>query len=361
MAENATEALNAAWDEVEGEGAHVGEEGFSSPEPSPESSDETTTEGLTETTGESSVEEAPARASQTTEGDKVGEQEKAGKQEEGETARAAKAEKVPPSLHWGAAAAEHWSELPDPVKQQILKREKDIERKIQENGRAANLGKKFADALRPYQQVLQMEGADPVTAVANLGRVSQTLRMGTPQEKAQTVASIIKDYAVDIATLDTVLSAQLNGQPVPQQSAQPNIQEEVQRALQPMLEQQRNQQRQRTQQELSAFAKKAEFFPYVRQQMATIMEVGARNGQQVSLAEAYKQACIGNREVQQVLMKRSKERKLLQGKKAAETRQNAASTVRGAPSGGTAPTAPTTTRGALEQAWDAASMASTRI
>lgn len=228
-----------------------------------------------------------------------------------------------PPAGWGPSVREHWANLPQPVQEYVLQREYQMQRWANDTAPLRNAGEQFLRAIEPYRMVIQAEGVDPLTAISNLMQVGQTLRFGTPGEKAQVIAQCVQTYGVDIQTLDSVLAGVMppNGQP-----QQINVQAEVQRALQPLMQswQQRQQQEayQTTEQarsELIAFAedRNHEFIGDVREIMADMLDVAAKYGRDLPLQEAYDRACALHPEVSKVIMARQ------QGVNAQKLTQNA--------------------------------------
>lgn len=224
---------------------------------------------------------------------------------------------------WGPAVREHWASLPPQVQEHIVLREQQMQRWANDTAPLRNAGEQFLRAIEPYRMVIQAEGVDPLTAISNLMQVGQTLRFGTPNEKAQVIAQCVQTYGVDIQTLDSVLAGVVPPQGAPQQI---NVQAEVQRALAPLMQavQQRQQQaayqtNEEARNELIAFVEDGthEFVGDVRTIMADMIEVAARYGQDLPLQEAYDRACALHPEVSKVIMARQ------QGVNAQRLTQNA--------------------------------------
>ena len=63
-------------------------------------------------------------------------------------------------------------------------------------------------ALAPFQQYLAVTGEPPAKTIQGLLQTASILQMGSPVQRANTVASLIKQFGVDIRTLDDVLAGQ---------------------------------------------------------------------------------------------------------------------------------------------------------
>ena len=173
-------------------------------------------------------------------------------------------------------------------------------------------------ALEPYKNIMQMEGATPAQAIEHLARSAAMIRQGTPQQKADLLAYLAQEYQVDLSMLDSALSRNLSqqgqqgqqGQPgQPGQPAQPLPDATEQRIsnMEQLLQMQQAQNQQSIQnqleQDIKAFLDKGDrpFFDDLRETMADFIEIGARQGRQVSLSEAYDLAAMTNPDVQKAM------------------------------------------------------------
>jgi len=84
--------------------------------------------------------------------------------------------------------------------------------------------------------------------------------------------------------------------------------------------------------------------------MADLLEVAERRGRDLSLQEAYRQACLGNDRVRQVLQARAKQRGGQQLSGAAQRAKAAAVSVSGAPALAGPQPEPDSVRAAIEAA-----------
>tara|TARA_R110000796_G_scaffold12582_4_gene41561 strand:- start:534 stop:878 length:345 start_codon:yes stop_codon:yes gene_type:complete len=83
--------------------------------------------------------------------------------------------------------------------------------------------------------------------------------------------------------------------------------------------------------EVQNFIEKAEFSEDVREEMADLMEVADRRGRDLSLQDAYRQACLSNPRVRDVLQKRQKSKGAQQSTGVAQRARAAAVSVSGGP------------------------------
>ena len=223
-----------------------------------------------------------------------------------------------------------------------------------------NAGQAFINAVQPFQHTIQAEGVDPLTAVTNLMQATTTLRFGTPMEKANMLAQVVKAYGVDIRALDGALAGVVPPEGQPQQV---NVQAEVQRALAPLMQmaQQREQAEvnrltEQSYAELRAFAADPahEFLGDVRPLMADMIEVAERQKYPLSLQDAYDRACALHPEVSKVIMARRQGANAQQLTQAAQRAKSAAVSVRGvAPVGNPNAVEPSSIRESIEAAIEA--------
>jgi len=264
---------------------------------------------------------------------------------------------VPAPPTWSPAAREHWAAIPAPVQQEVYRREVEMQRFVNDTAQARQVAESFYRTVQPYLPTIQAEGVDPITAVGNLMQFATRMRMGTPNEKALTLAALVKAYGVDVQALDTALVGQL---PADGGGGQQNVQQAVQQALQPIYQaaQQRQQRveqeaRQGAQSEMARFAQdpKHEFFGDLRGMMADLIEVAERNGREMPLDEAYYKAALLHPEVSRVIIARQQGVNARQLTEAARRARGAAVSVRGsAPVGNPSGSEPSSIRDSIEAA-----------
>ena len=99
------------------------------------------------------------------------------------------------------------------------------------------------------------------------------------------------------------------------------------------------------------FAEKHEFYGDVRKQMADMMEVAERHGQEMSLEEAYQSCCMLHPEIKRIIVGRQSQQSAQSLTQAAQRSKNAAVSVRGAaPVGNPNQAEPSSIRDAIEAA-----------
>jgi len=270
---------------------------------------------------------------------------------------AAAPQAIPAPASLSPLAREHWAAVPDPVKHEFARREVEMQRFVNETAQQRQVGDAFMRSVQPYMPAIQAEGVDPLTAVTNLLQIGTRLRMGTPIEKAQTVAQIVKAYGVDVQALDDSLVGVVPQQGAPDQNY---IQQAVQQALAPLMQaaQQRHQAAVQevetaTRSELAQFASdpKNEFFNDLRGMMADMIEVAERQGHKLSLQEAYQRSAMLHPEVSRVMLARQQGVNAQRLTEAARTAKASAVSVRGsAPVGNPSSPEPSSIRESIEAA-----------
>jgi len=205
--------------------------------------------------------------------------------------------------------------------------------------------------LQPYSQLFAMNGG-PQNILPGLLQSASMLQMGSAPQKAQTVANIIKQFGVDIATLDSLLAGE---QPSGQSSQLEQLLDQRLQPIQQVLGQfqqqqatQAQQQQQRVISDVEMFASdpKNEFYNDVRADMADILDMAANRGRPMTLQDAYDRACQIHPQVSQIIAARGNQQRV-------NSKRTAASSLRGGPGGSPgAPAIGDSVREAVEAAWD---------
>lgn len=232
--------------------------------------------------------------------------------------------------NWSLNDRSNWSKIPPDMQKVVTAREKEFA-DFKAEAAGFEQAHDFINSLQQnYAPILAAEGVNAPQAIKGLFEKVSQLRMGSPQQKAQAVATIISDYGIDIGALDSVLV----GKPV-QESQQSEVQRLVQEQLAPMqnMMQQQQQQvqqqvQQRTQQatdEVTQFAQGAEFLNDVRNDMADLLDMADKRGVSMSLQQVYDKACAIHPEISNIIAERTRSADLmtaqttLAAKKAAST------------------------------------------
>ncbi len=257
---------------------------------------------------------------------------------------------------WTPAEREKWAALPDDIKTRVMTRERQIQQTLQETTEARKFAEAVSQAVNPYMAMIQSEGGTPVTAIASLFQTAGALRTAPPAQKAQLVASLVKQFGIDVGMLDQALV----GQGPQVDPMEERINQRVNQAIAPIQQryQQMEMQQQQEMQAQSQAAKDAvENFinsqPYgdvVRADMADIMDYATRRGMPMTLEQCYRKACELHPEVSVLVNRQQQTQQLQQNSNAAQAARNRAVSVSGSPAGGgmSQPEAADDIRGAIE-------------
>lgn len=342
------EAFDKAWDESEEENTPAEEEQQAAP---PEEGGEDVVASNEEVnigddTPEPETPEKTAEQAQETPPSKKAEIE-----------TPAKGEKAPAS--WSPGNRESWSKLPPNVKQQVMKREREVNVALQGSAEARKMVGRLNETLMPYRDGLINAGInDPMQAVGQALYHESILRTGSLDQKAQMIANLIKNYNVDIAALDGMLAGQ-GAQP-----SNPNAQLEamIDQRMGPVnqfLQMQQQQYQQAAYQEqaqasqaVDEFSQSAEFINDVRNDMADMMDAAAARGQQMTLQEAYTKACAIHPEISQILAQRQQQQQIMGTNNATAQKKAAASSITGGRAGGGEGGGDLSLRDQIAEAWN---------
>ena len=200
---------------------------------------------------------------------------------------------------WKGEAKTVWAGLPLHVRQEVVRREREITHAMQEHADARRTLETINQTVAPYNDLIQRNyGGSPAKAVQQLFEVERILNTAPTAQKAQFVANLIKHYQVDIPALDGFLA----GQPSSENQQQLQIQQLLDQRLAPLtsfiqqqqqreqqLVQQRDQQAQMTVEQM-AQDPKYPYFDDLRTEMADLIDMSAKRGVYLSLEEAYSKA-----------------------------------------------------------------------
>ncbi len=237
-----------------------------------------------------------------------------------------------PPQSWKPTAREHWPQLPSDVRQEVLRREREISATLQESTEDRRLAAQFRETVRPFETLIRAEGSEPLRAVAALMRTAAALRVGSPLEKARQAAAIIQGYGVSLDMLAQLLEGQQPG-PEAQQGYDPRIDQLMQRfdRFDQFLAGQQQQQVRSYQDEIEAFGKDKEFFEDIRPYMATAVEIAARHGEKLTLDQAWERALAMRPDIREILQQREAAKKAETTRAATQRSIAATSSIRNNP------------------------------
>lgn len=234
---------------------------------------------------------------------------------------------VPPAPQsWGASVKGKWSELPDEVRSEILKREQDIHKAFTSQDGELRLGREIKDVITPYMAQIQAEGATPVQAVASLLNTAHILRTGTPEQKKALIINTAKQYNVDIGAVHEEEYVDPTIAQLKQQI------EELRQLANPQVIESRLTERMeagKIKQDIAAFASDPAHvhFETVKPLMASLLGTG----QAKDLKEAYDMACMANPTIRSTLEAAKQAELEAKRKQEIANKKRAASSVTGSP------------------------------
>jgi hypothetical protein len=208
---------------------------------------------------------------------------------------------------WKPEVREKWAGVDPTIKAEVHRREYEMQQVLQQSAGARQFIDAFERVVQPYEMFIRAENSNPLQAVQNLMQTAAELRVGTPMSKAQLVAGIIKNFSVDVATLDSLLAGtvpQGGGAQQQQEFRDPRFDQFLAQQQQ-MLAQQQQREDQELRQGLAAFGEKHEFYRDVAGVMADLVEIRSRQGQTVDLEKVYEQACKMHEGVSTILATRA--------------------------------------------------------
>lgn len=233
---------------------------------------------------------------------------------------------------WTKDAKEAYAELPENLKAEIHRRENDFHRGIEKFRGMANIGEVLHKEISPYAELIQQNGTNAPAVIRNLLSTQKTLLQGTPEEKANTVASILSEYGIDTE----LVNAAIQNPRAPRDPAISHLTEQVSALQKQLSEAQVSPYMQAV--ETFAADPKNEYFPIVQDDMLALLQMGRAS----DLQDAYNKAIWTNPESRAKLMAKQQEderrraaEKAAAAKQASSTNVNRRGTPPAAPANGT--------------------------
>ena len=221
---------------------------------------------------------------------------------------------------WAVEQRTHWEKVPPEVRGYLHQREGELQQGFQKVAQRGNVAEAVLGEFAPYAEVLQAEGATPITAMRTLLQTAHALRTGGTEYRKAIIMSLAQQYGVDLGSEynPALAQAQAEAQAL---STEKMYGQTINRVAE------ENQVRQ----QFDAFANdpRNEFFGTVRGIMGNLITAGVAQ----DLSTAYQMALGMHPEVRQELMGRE-----MQAREAAQRKAAVASmSVSGSPSGAAAP------------------------
>lgn len=106
-----------------------------------------------------------------------------------------------PPKTWRPAAAAKFLAADPEIQAEVLKREEDMHKGLEQYKGDAHFGKSIKQTLDPYLPLLRQHNIDPVAHVGGLMQAHQVLALGTPEQKTALFTKLASDYGVDLKGL----------------------------------------------------------------------------------------------------------------------------------------------------------------
>jgi hypothetical protein len=238
-----------------------------------------------------------------------------------------------PPASWKPVAQQAWGSLPENVREEVMRREYDVQRFMQESAPVRKMGEQLIQAAEPYRALIAAEGVDPVTAAANMFQTAAVLKTGSPIQKATMLAQIVSTYSVPLDVLDTVLSEHMRtgGAVVPsaQQMPQPPQPQVDPReiAQQVRYEIEQEQAYNGALSEVEAFIQQQPAAGYLRNEMADLID--AYPG--MTLQEAFDNAILNHPQLQSLAQQTQHEAPQESQQSRSKRARRAASSIKSSP------------------------------
>jgi len=246
--------------------------------------------------------------------------------------------------------------MPEVVRREVQRREQDMNTRLKESALDRQRVNEVTQVLAPHMDRIQtMYDGNPMRAIHSMLEIERQLVGGSQQAKVELIAKMIKRFDIDLPMLDTTLASPA-GPAADIPAGMTYIEQLLDQRLKPVMsfvEQQRVAQeaaaRQESQKLEMTIADMADnpdypYFEDVRGDMADLIEMNARRGIAMSLADAYTRAVRMNDAASAATSVRSSTQAAtqaaLQAHQEAQRAKGAAVSVAGSPASGSGKRAP---------------------
>ena len=201
-----------------------------------------------------------------------------------------------PPASWSAAAKAKFAALEPDIQKEVLKREDDFHKGIEQYKAKATLADTLYREIQPYEAVLRSEGVTPEVAVRSLMNAAYTLRAGTPQQKAQLIQDVAQTYGIDLSGLVSGEVPEID----PSTQALQNRLASLEGAIANSFAQRQQHDVQTLTQQIEQFRNdpKNLYFDDVRQDMGVLIQ----NGRAQTLPDAYEMAIWAQPDIRALLL-----------------------------------------------------------
>ena len=363
-------ALSDAFDAAEDEDTEFDEEETEAEDEEEDSEDSEDEDEDEESEGEDEDEESDDEESdgeESDDDDSSEEEEGEGEEDDGdgddESGSDERSTTDRPPSSWDPEVREHWSSLPQEVRDEINRREREITQGLGVASQAREVASQWGNLVQPYIPIMQASGArNPYEAVDALLKTAASLTMGTDVQKAQAMAGVIQQYGINIDALDNALSGQAGAtSPVDVQNM---VNDHLNQWQDQQMQTEQNKRSEQIANDIKAFAADPtnEFYEDVKADMADLMDLADKRNDTLSLEDAYEKACGMNTKIQRVLNQREAAKKAKSNKKKVRAKKKAASSVKGKPGADTSTKEEDESISAtLNRSWDQAEKRRVRV
>jgi hypothetical protein len=258
---------------------------------------------------------------------------------------------------WKATTREKWTNIPADVQQEIIRREREVSTALSRAAESTRPWEPLANVFQKHGSFVQSQGVAPHVIVDNLLQTAQALQHPDPSARASILAHLVRDFRIPIEALADALDKAPQAQATAPQHLDPRaiaaqVRQEITRDFQAQREQVAAQ---KAQEQIEKFSEKAEFFNDVRQRVGVLMHAAHQDGLALTLEQAYDAACKMDPQISAVLEQRAKAQQANALNASTQRARNAASSVRGQPTGGSnSPQSGNSLRDTIEAAMNAA-------
>lgn len=204
---------------------------------------------------------------------------------------------------------EMWPTLPQPVREEFIKREQDFRNGVaqlrEQYGQTQAISEGFGKLLEPYAQAMEEYGVNPFAHVDNLLRSHAVLMFGRPEQKMDIIQGICRDAGISLQGLG-------QGQPGYIDPTVQGLQHELAQtrgALNKIMGRMTSEDASRLEQHIWEFGNDEQSHPdfwTVAPDMVQLFRANPR----LTLEEAYKQALVANPQTRQKLVEREAQKRL---------------------------------------------------
>ena len=263
------------------------------------------------------------------------------------------ADTTPVPTSWGAAAREHWANLPPEVKAAIAKRETEVRQGFTSKGeelkQAQTVARDVVGVIGPYKDYLQANGGLP--HIGRLLEAGRAITTGDVNQRAAALGNLMVSSGIGLGAFTEFLKANpamleqvkqtrpVGGQPGPVQQPQGMTPQQVQAMVQKELAQggRQSQEKEAVASVEKFLEAKPEFFDLVKDRVLDGVAAAVNRNEKPDVGDLYEAACWANPEIRKLLMANPER---LTGKAPPAKKKAAATSVSGSPGGNPAKTAP---------------------